>query len=396
MGIGMSAATIAVRVAAEFGEELSGDRAIATLPTGLQVVGIMLSGLICSRAMARFGRKPVLLVGLSFGILAGLVGVLAAVQQSYYTLFPAHFFLGVYLANIALLRFTAADQVMGPASARAISLTLFGGVIAAFVGPGFVFAADLISSTQYYGISYGFIALVSACVLTLIAVTPIKNNAAETAPESTAVPTDTATDTATTPRAPTPPYMSYAYITAVLTGSIGYGVMALLMTAAALYMKELNMAEGPHRGHFGNNVRTFAIMWHVVAMFGPMIILPRLADLIGLKSLMMLGAGLLILSAAIGIGWNTPVAMYAALIVLGLGWAATYGTGGIVVKKVVADEARFVAQGRNEFTVAFMAGVGSIGAGFALKYLGWEAMNWMAILMVAILIPLIAKLNLSK
>ena len=156
------------------------------------------------------------------------------------------------------------------------------------------------------------------------------------------------------------------------------------------------MAEGPHRGHFGNNVRTFAIMWHVVAMFGPMIILPRLADLIGLKSLMMLGAGLLILSAAIGIGWNTPVAMYAALIVLGLGWAATYGTGGIVVKKVVADEARFVAQGRNEFTVAFMAGVGSIGAGFALKYLGWEAMNWMAILMVAILIPLIAKLNLSK
>ena len=88
--------------------------------------------------------------------------------------------------------------------------------------------------------------------------------------------------------------------------------------------------------------------------------------------------------------------MYAALIVLGLGWAATYGTGGIVVKKVVADEARFVAQGRNEFTVAFMAGVGSIGAGFALKYLGWEAMNWMAILMVAILIPLIAKLNLSK
>ncbi len=334
MGIGMSAATIAVRVAAEFGAELViaqfpnlpiNPNAVATLPTGLQVVGVMLGGLVCSRAMARFGRKPVLLVGLAFGILAGLIGIGAAVAKSYLLLFPAHFCLGLYLANIALLRFTAADQVAGPLSAQALSLTLFGGVIAAFVGPGFVYAADLISEVQYYGISYGFIALISAAVWTVIALTPIKNQSEEEQAQGSKDKAD----------GPIPPYLTYPYIVAVLTGAVGYAVMALLMTAAALYMKELNGGSGPHAGHFGNNVRTFAIMWHVVAMFAPMIILPKIAQLIGLKQLMLLGTGLLILAAILGLLGTSPVLLYAALISLGFGWAATYGCGGILVKQAV-------------------------------------------------------------
>lgn len=381
MGIGMSGATIAVRIAAEFGSDLSGSAALATYPTGLQVVGVMLGGLVCSRAMGRFGRKPVLLVGLAFGIAAGLIGVLAAWWQSYLILFPAHFCLGLYLANIALLRFTAADQVAGPMSARALSLTLFGGVIAAFIGPGFVYGANLISEDLYYGISYGFIALVAAGVWLVIALTPIKGNA------------DRQDQSAPKLNTPLPPYMSMPYITAVLTGAVGYGVMALLMTAAALYMKQLNTDGGMHDGHFGSNVRTFAIMWHVVAMFAPMIILPRLAEWIGLKRLMLLGAGLLIFSASLGLISSSPTFLYAALIALGLGWAATYGAGGILVKQVVPDEARFVAQGRNEFIVALFAGIGSAGAGPIFSGLGWAPMNWAAIALVALLIPLILGLG---
>lgn len=384
MGIGMSGATIAVRIAAEFGEELSGSTALATLPTGLQVVGVMLGGLICSRAMAGFGRKPVLLAGLAFGILAGLIGVGAAIAQSYLLLFPAHFCLGLYLANIALLRFTAADQVAGPLSAQALSLILFGGVIAAFVGPGFVYAADLISAEQYYGISYGFIALIAAAVWSVIALTPIKNQPEEE-------------ESKDTPDGTIPPYLTYPYIVAVLTGAVGYAVMALLMTAAALYMKQLNgNLEGPHAGHFGNNVRTFAIMWHVVAMFGPMIILPRIAEMIGLKQLMLVGAGLLILASTIDLIGSSPVHLYAALISLGFGWAATYGCGGILVKQAVPHAARFAAQGRNEFTVAFFTGIGSVGAGPIFAALGWQTMSWAAIILVAALIPLIARLKLNE
>ena len=384
MGVGMSGATIAVRVGAEFGNILSGSAALATYPTGLQVVGVMLGGLLFSRAMAHYGRKPILLVGLAFGVLAGLIGVLASVFQHYWILFPAHLCLGLYLSCIALLRFTAADQVAGALSARAISLTLFGGVLAAFVGPGFVFAANLIDPAQYYGISYGFIGLVALAVCLLIAATPIKNSA--NAAAASAPPTG----------APPPPYMSYAYGVGVLTGAIGYAVMALLMTAAALHMQAMNMGGSAHAGHFGPNVRTFAIMWHVVAMFAPMVILPRLAHLMGLKNLMLLGAGLLITACLVGLLPASPTQMFVALIVLGFGWAATYGAGGIVVKQVVPDAARFLAQGRNEFTVSFFTGLGTIGAGPALAFLGWEVMNWMALVLVAILVPLLLRLSLTK
>ena len=111
----------------------------------------------------------------------------------------------------------------------ALSLTLFGGVIAAFVGPGFVFAANQISAVQYYGISYGFIALVSVAVLALIVFTPIKSNASQHAEN------DAGNDAGAPSSQGFQTYMSYPYVAAVLTGAVGYGVMALLMTAAHSY-----------------------------------------------------------------------------------------------------------------------------------------------------------------
>ena len=381
MGVGMSGATIAVRVGAEFGAVLSGTKALATYPTGFQVIAVMFGGLIFSRLMAKFGRKPILMVGLSFGVLSGSVGILAAFFQQYWILFPAHLCLGLYLSSIALLRFTAADQVTGALSANALSLTLFGGVLAAFVGPGFVFAANIISPAQYYGVSYGFIGLVALIVWLLIYFTPIKKNTETLESEQ---------------EIEIPQYMTYNYIVGVITGAVGYCVMALLMTGAALHMQDMNLNDGAHAGHFGPNVRTFAIMWHVVAMFAPMLILPRIASFMGLKRLMVMGAALLVVACGIGLLPSSPSQMFVALIILGFGWAATYGPGGIVVKQEVPDAARFAAQGRNEFTVSFFTGIGTIGAGPALAYLGWEAMNLAALVLVIALLPLLFFLRLSS
>ena len=379
LGIGMSGATIAVRVAAVFGEELSGRQSLATLPTAMQFFGVMLGGMIFSNAMARYGRKRVLMVGLLFGVLAGLIGVATALAKTYWSLFPAHFLLGLFLANIALLRFTAADQVDGPLSARALSLTLFGGVIAAFVGPGLVFFSDQVSSTHLYMLSYGCIALVSALVWLLIAVTRIREKPLVVGG----------------PKVAASAYFSYPYFTAVFTGAAGYGIMSMLMTAAALHMKALNGNEGTYAGHFGENVLTFAIMWHVVAMFGPMVIMAQIAARLGLKRLMVLGAGLLMVSALIGALYESPPAMFIALILLGFGWAGTYGASGIMIKQVVPDEARFSAQGTNEMTVSFLSGIGAVSAGPLLESIGWQAMNMIGLVIALWLLPLIL-LNRSK
>jgi len=109
---------------------------------------------------------------------------------------------------------------------------------------------------------------------------------------------------------------------------------------------------------------------------------------------MLLGAGLLILAGVLGLLGTAPVFLFTSLIALGFGWAATYGAGGILVKQVVQDEARFAAQGRNEFVIAFFTGIGSAGAGPIYDALGWQTMSWAAIILVMLLIPLILRLRL--
>ena len=94
-------------------------------------------------------------------------------------------------------------------------------------------------------------------------------------------------------------------------------------------------------------------------------------------------------------GFDQLALMFIALILLGFGWAGTYGASGIMIKEVVADQARFRAQGRNEMLVSLLSGLGAVSAGPLLKAIDWQAMNLISVFLALWLLPLIL-LNRSK
>src|SRR5690606_29539140 len=71
-----------------------------------------------------------------------------------------------------------------------------------------------------------------------------------------------------------------AFIVAVLSGMVGYGVMNLLMTATPLAMQSC--------AHPFSDA-AFVIQWHVVAMFAPSFFTGSLIKRFGVRSIMFTG-----------------------------------------------------------------------------------------------------------
>ncbi|WP_349370578.1 hypothetical protein [Salinarimonas sp.] len=87
------------------------------------------------------------------GVLAGAVGALAIVQESFWLLAAAHALLGLFLASVNLFRFAALDLVPGDKRPSAVSLVLFGGVFAALLGSFLARAAPVLIGASLFAAS---------------------------------------------------------------------------------------------------------------------------------------------------------------------------------------------------------------------------------------------------
>lgn len=143
------------------GLQLAPTPAMATLAPSIQVLAGLASAAPMSMIMARHGRRVGFLLGASFSMTAGLLGVLAMLQASFILLLVAHALFGSALVCFAYFRFAAGEIVSGSWQATAISLTLGSGLLAAFLGPEiFKLTRDGIAAVPFAG-AYGAIVLVA-------------------------------------------------------------------------------------------------------------------------------------------------------------------------------------------------------------------------------------------
>ncbi|MFW5834322.1 MAG: MFS transporter, partial [Pseudomonadota bacterium] len=127
--------TIVISTTALVGAHLAPSPLLATVPMGLQFLGMVAASMPMSLLMGRHGRRTGFSLGAGFGMLAGLIGALAIVLGSFPLFGLATFLYGTYAGASAFFRFAAAEAVEGGLKARAISWVLLGGILAAFVGP---------------------------------------------------------------------------------------------------------------------------------------------------------------------------------------------------------------------------------------------------------------------
>lgn len=337
------------------GMALATNPALGTLPVTTWVLGGAIATMPASMYMKRVGRTRGLIVGAATGIAASLICALAIGLHSFWLLCIGTLIFGASNATGQYYRFAAADVSPPDFRARAISLVLAGGLAGGIIGPGLSrFSVDAFSE-RYLG---AFLVPVLYCLVTiaLLSATRIPNPSVdETTRGGRAI-----AEIATQPK----------FIVAVLAGSIGYGVMNLLMTATPIAMQIC--------GHpFGD--AAFVISSHVIAMFAPSLVTGSLIRRFGVLSIILVGALLNVACVAIAIAGVEVGHFWLSLVLLGVGWNFMYIGGTTLLTETYRPEERAKAQGANDLCIFLTMVLSSLASGLLVSRAGWDKVNLVAL-----------------
>ncbi|MFQ5635568.1 MAG: MFS transporter [Gammaproteobacteria bacterium] len=348
------------------GALLAPDPSLATLPAAFAVVGIASATVPAAMSMQRFGRRRVFIAGTLLAA-AGTLTAAEAISTGNFWLFCAGTMLiGANTAFIAQYRFAAAESVAEPLVSRAVAWIMLGTVGAALIGPPTVVAVRGWTPTEYVG-SFLFLAgIYLASAATLLALR-------ESAPSSSA------------PDGPARPLAEIArqpgFAAAVLAAAVGYGVMAMIMTATPLSMHV-------HDGHSVEDT-ALVIQGHVLAMYAPSLASGWLVATLGARRMIVFGALAEIACIAIALNGHGVGHYAAALIALGIGWNLMFVAGTTLLTRSYRPEERFRVQAFNDFCMFGVMAAASLLAGVLINATDWRWLNGLALLPLLALLALI-------
>ncbi len=335
---------------------LAGDKVLATLPVTAFIVGAALTTMPASLLMRRLGRRAGFTLGAVFGMVGALICAYAAFSHDFWVLCAGALVLGIYNATGQYYRFAAADSASADFKSKAISLVLAGGIAGGILGPETSkLTKDLIAQAAFAGsyLSLGVFCLVAIGLLSLIDIPPL------TAAEQKAA----GRPLAVIARQP-------AYLVAVLSAIVGYGVMNLLMTATPLAM---SACEHPFSD------AAFVIQWHVIAMFAPSFFTGSLIKRFGVLNVMLAGVVLNLGCVGFALAGLEVMHFWAALVLLGIGWNFMFIGGTALLTECHTPSERAKAQGANDMAIFITMAGTSLSSGLLFTLQGWDLMNELAV-----------------
>ncbi|MGH6941952.1 MFS transporter [Hypericibacter sp.] len=344
--------SLMITVSAVTGHKLSSDPALSTLPLGLQFTAAMLTTFPVSLLMKRVGRR----IGFSLGAFAALLGgtiMLVGVLQASFVIFCiGNAFIGIGAATAQFYRFAAADAADESFKARAISMVMVGGLIAAFLGPLSARWSRLaIEGTEFAG---SFVVVMGLGLAALLLLQLLR------------IPRLTLEERRDTGRPLGEIARNATFVVAVIGGMIGYATMSFVMTASPLAM----MA---HNHSFDDNA--FVIQWHVVGMFAPSFFTGHLIQRFGVLNVMLAGAAALLACVATGLSGTEVAHFWGAMLLLGLGWNFLYIGASALLTETYRPAERAKVQALNDFLIGFGVSVASLSSGALQAVFGWEVVN---------------------
>ncbi len=334
------------------GQRLAPTPALATLPVAMMMIGVVVAALPASLLMKRVGRRA----GFIFGALVGGAGggalsVLAIHLDAFWLFGLGNLLLGVYQAFANYHRFAAADAASPAFESQAISLVLAGGVVAAFLGPlNASRATDLLGGVPDAG-PYAVLVVLAVLGSGLHLWLRIPNEQQARTGHQRPL-----REIAAQP----------GFGVAVLTATVGYALMILVMTATPLAMQEAG---------FGLPQSATVMQWHVLGMFAPSFVTGHLIARYGLSTILLSGAVVLAASIAAAVAGQSMLHFWLALVLLGVGWNFLFVGGSALLATTHTAAERGKVQGVNELVVFTAVAVGSLLAGVLLHTVGWTLLN---------------------
>jgi MFS family permease len=347
----MTGGSLLIATSALVGFRLAPDKALATLPLAMQMLASMLTTIPASLLMQRIGRRAGFLLGSSIGIAGAGLAAYAIVTGSFVLFTLGAAVSGTFAGFGNYYRFAAADVATDDYRSTAISYVMAGGVIAAFVGPNLAHWTSNWLAAPFAG-SYlalaGILVLSFGTQLFLDIPRPARATHGGGRPLSVIA------------RQP-------VFVVAAIGGMLGYGIMALVMTATPLAM---------HEHHYAFGDTAFVIEWHVLGMFAPSFVTGHLIRRFGVLQVMLVGGLLSAVCVGINLTGNSLTHFWVALFLLGVGWNFLFIGATTLLTDAYAPEEKAKTQALNDFMVFSTVTMAVLSAGSLQHHLGWRAVNY--------------------
>ena len=355
----MTASTLNLATTALVGFMLADNKALATVPFGLLWLGTTLTSVPAALLMRRIGRRAGLMTGVTAAVLGASLCTVAIFARRFDLFCVGSMLVGAFNAFGQQYRFAAADAAGETFRARAISLVVAGGVVAAFTGPNLARATrDLFPVDTFAG---SYMATISLYVLSWLVLAFVRM---PSGPISAVRISASSYATLLSQR---------RFLVAVASAMLGYGVMNLVMAATPLAMLDCG---------FGFGETATVIQWHVLAMFAPAFFTGNLIERFGSLNIIMTGALLQLACVLVNLHGQTEWHFAAALILLGLGWNFLFVGGTTLLTSAYGGDEKAAAQGLNDFMIFGMVTLTALGSGALHHAFGWAVVN-------AVMVPFI-------
>lgn len=327
------------------------EKALATLPTSLIIVGTALATIPAAMFMRRLGRRAGFIAGAGIGAAGGAICLAATIAGDFWLFAAGTLLFGICAGFAQLYRFAATDVAEPDYRGKAISLVLAGGVIAAFVGPELAKAGEHLIATPFAG---GYILLTGVSLLSVLALLFLK------LPKPTRARHEG-------PRRPLKTVMAQpVFIVSTLVATIAQGVMTLLMTATPIAMQHMHH-------HFADTA--FVIEWHIFAMYAPGFFTGLLIARYGEVFMIQAGIVLQLICVGVALSGQGVHEFWLSLLLLGLGWNFTFTAATTLIVHAYTPAERDATQGATNFIIyAFVAAL-SLSSGALVHYFGWMWVN---------------------
>lgn len=346
-----------ISVNALIGQQLAPSPGLITLPVAMQFVGLMCATIPASLVMSRIGRKNGFYLGNSVGIAGALCCIFALQQGSFILFCCGTFLLGIGIGFGTLYRFAAIEACPDEQKSKAISLVMAGGVLAAVMGPNLaVSSRSWVDDGVFTGAFIGLLFLYTIALI-LLSFVRMPGHSGSQQPQQSSRPVLEI-------------MLQPVFIVAATIGMVSYAVMNLIMTVTPVAMT---------RCGFDFNTSAWVIEWHVLGMFLPSFITPRLISRLGLLPVMLLGAVLMLLCIALNLHGVSQWHFWAALALLGVGWNFMFIGATQLVTSAYLPAEKAKSQAANEFLIFGMVTVSAFSSGWLEATLGWQMLNTLMI-----------------
>lgn len=367
-----TASILVMTLSGMIGLELATDKSLATLPIAMISVGTATMMIPASFIIKKLGQKKAFMIGTTVGMLAGLLAFYGILHRSFEIFVIGNMLVGCYQGFAQYYRFAAADAVPETAKAKALSLVVAGGVVAAIAGP------NLARHTQHIGevpFAYSYLSITLLSIGAFLVIFSLKLR------KATIQTIGKATENGR-------PLLAIIKqkdtLTALASSAIGYSVMIMIMTATPLAMH--------HCGHSSDDAAT-VIQWHVLGMFVPSFFTGTLIDKFGVRKLMLAGVIILFFHVVFAVTGTDFFNFVSGLILLGVGWNFMFIGGSTLLTKVYTPAEKEKTQAFHDFFVFGIISISSFSAGALLNHWGWQGVNLAVIPLLAFAL---IKIILSK